>query len=206
MIQQNVAGRPVTVFRFPPRTRLKALSHATVWSSASLAKHNPPSDFLWKEQHKWGTGPECTTIFCKPSGQAMAWTTAAYPFGVPNHIPTRDTVPALPSGEIPASEREEQTSPRTKTGGHDGMTSNPQARSQTSRPDPSGASRTGGAPLRRYTEKSSSSPHVGTIRVVPGCEFSSHTQQYKERLDKLGSQQRVGFNPPMPRPYAAART
>lgn len=30
MIQQNVAGRPVTVFRFPPRTRLKALSHATV--------------------------------------------------------------------------------------------------------------------------------------------------------------------------------
>ena len=30
MIQQNVAGRPVTVFRFPPRTRLKALTHATV--------------------------------------------------------------------------------------------------------------------------------------------------------------------------------
>ena len=30
MIQQNVAARPVTVFRFPPRTRLKALSHATV--------------------------------------------------------------------------------------------------------------------------------------------------------------------------------
>ena len=30
MIQQNVAGRPVTVFRFPPRTKLKALSHATV--------------------------------------------------------------------------------------------------------------------------------------------------------------------------------
>ena len=30
MVQQNVAGRPVTVFRFPPRTRLKALSHATV--------------------------------------------------------------------------------------------------------------------------------------------------------------------------------
>lgn len=30
MVQQNVSGRPVTVFRFPPRTRLKALSHTTV--------------------------------------------------------------------------------------------------------------------------------------------------------------------------------
>ncbi|EDO39801.1 predicted protein, partial [Nematostella vectensis] len=69
MIQQNVAGRPVTVFRFPPRTRLKALSHTTVWSAGSLSRHNPPSDFLWKEQHKWGTGPECTTILCKPNGQ-----------------------------------------------------------------------------------------------------------------------------------------
>ncbi|KAK3718286.1 hypothetical protein QZH41_010096, partial [Actinostola sp. cb2023] len=84
MVQQNVSGRPVTVFRFPPRTRLKALSHTTVWTAASLMRHNPPSDFLWKEQHKWGTGPECTTILCKPNGQAVAWTTAAFPFGVPN--------------------------------------------------------------------------------------------------------------------------
>ena len=38
MIQQNVAGRPVTVFRFPPRTRLKALSHATV-SIAIMSLH-----------------------------------------------------------------------------------------------------------------------------------------------------------------------
>lgn len=40
-----------------------------MWSAASLTRHNPPSDFLWKEQHKWGTGPECTTILCKPNGQ-----------------------------------------------------------------------------------------------------------------------------------------
>ncbi|XP_015775595.1 PREDICTED: prelamin-A/C-like [Acropora digitifera] len=38
MIQQNVAGRPVTVFRFPPRTRLKALSHATVSANIPLSK------------------------------------------------------------------------------------------------------------------------------------------------------------------------
>ena len=44
--------------------------------------------------------------------QAVAWTTAAYPFGVPNHIPTRDTGPALPSGEIPSMEKKENNSPR----------------------------------------------------------------------------------------------
>ena len=38
MVQQNVAGRPVTVFRFPPRTRLKALSHATVSTKGVGAK------------------------------------------------------------------------------------------------------------------------------------------------------------------------
>ena len=41
--------------------------------------------------------------------------------------------------------------PRTKVGGHDDMSMHPQARSQSERPDPSGASRTGGAPLRKFT-------------------------------------------------------
>ena len=40
-----------------------------VWSASSLAQHNPPTDFLWREQNKWGTGPECTSILCKPNGQ-----------------------------------------------------------------------------------------------------------------------------------------
>ena len=42
---------------------------AQVWSASSHAKHNPPSDFFWTEQAKWGTGPECTTILCRPNGQ-----------------------------------------------------------------------------------------------------------------------------------------
>ena len=41
--------------------------------------------------------------------------------------------------------------PRTKIGGHDSMSMHPQARSQSERPDPAGASRTGGAPLRKFT-------------------------------------------------------
>lgn len=54
MIQQNVAGRPVTVFRFPPRTRLKALSHATVSiaiTSLHLFSSSPPIVLDWAELH-----------------------------------------------------------------------------------------------------------------------------------------------------------
>ncbi|XP_038053818.1 prelamin-A/C-like [Patiria miniata] len=80
MIQQNIGGHPVAVYRFPPRTRFRAGSTITVWSASSLAQHNPPTDLLWKEQNKWGTGPECTSILCKPNGQAIAWTTAAHRF------------------------------------------------------------------------------------------------------------------------------
>lgn len=80
LIQQNIGGHPVAIYRLPPRTRFRAGSTITVWSASSFAQHNPPTDFLWKEQNKWGTGPECTTILCKPNGQAIAWTTAAHRF------------------------------------------------------------------------------------------------------------------------------
>ena len=70
MIQQNVGGHPVAVFRFPPRTKFADNSTITVWSgTADPIEHQPPKDFVWKEQQKWGTGPECTTILCKPNGQ-----------------------------------------------------------------------------------------------------------------------------------------
>ncbi|XP_038666917.1 uncharacterized protein LOC119973257 isoform X3 [Scyliorhinus canicula] len=76
-LQQNIDGHPVTVYRFPPRTRVNAGSGVTVWAAASKVPHNPPKDFLLKESNKFGTGPECTTILCKPNGQAVAWFTPA---------------------------------------------------------------------------------------------------------------------------------
>ncbi|XP_038230526.1 lamin tail domain-containing protein 1 isoform X2 [Dermochelys coriacea] len=72
-LQQNVSGRPVTVFRFPPRIRMKANSTVTVWTAGAKVLHKPPSDFLWKEKDSFKTGPECTTILCEPNGQAVAW-------------------------------------------------------------------------------------------------------------------------------------
>ncbi|CAH1257366.1 LMNTD1 [Branchiostoma lanceolatum] len=134
MIQQNVGGHPVAVYRFPPRTRLKAAQTATVWAavSASTARHNPPTDFLWKEQHKWGTGPECTTILCKANGQAIAWTTAAHRFA--KSVPSYDS--SDDEGEQNSTDQEKETqrfsSPfgddtdQQNSRGHSGVTSREQ--------------------------------------------------------------------------------
>ncbi len=69
-IQQNVGGHPVAVFRFPQRVSLPAQKLATVWSGSSdPLLHQPPTDFIFPEQEKWGAGPECTTILTKNTGQ-----------------------------------------------------------------------------------------------------------------------------------------
>ncbi|XP_051890132.1 uncharacterized protein LOC127580585 [Pristis pectinata] len=77
VLQQNMGGHPVTMYRFPPRTRVSAGSCVTVWAANARVPHNPPKDFLWKECNKLATGPEYTTILCKPNGQAVTWFTPA---------------------------------------------------------------------------------------------------------------------------------
>lgn len=227
MIQQNIAGRPVTVFRFPPRTMLKANAHVTVWSASSLAQHKPPSDFLWKDQHKWGTGPECTTILCKPNGQAVAWTTAAFPFGVPKPVASRGDESQLyddvPSSYSDTETRDPEThpyalptdhslhphtvQPRVKTGGNDGMTGNAQSRSQTTCPDSRDCSVKKKNEENRFAAtKSGTNKTGGTIRIVPSTNFSSPSQRFSTGLAKLNSQQRVSFQAPMPRPYSVRKT
>lgn len=82
MIKQNVGGHPVIVFRFPPRTKFPRNSIITVWAAEcdNDVFHDPPSNYVWDAQVKWGVGPEFTTILCKPNGQAIAWTNAAHKF------------------------------------------------------------------------------------------------------------------------------
>ncbi|MBZ3884627.1 Lamin tail domain-containing protein 1 [Sciurus carolinensis] len=75
ILQQNVKGQAVSLYRFLPNIVMQASSTVTVWAAASEAKHHPPSDFLWKEQNKFRTNPDCTTILCKPNGEAIAWYT-----------------------------------------------------------------------------------------------------------------------------------
>ncbi len=69
-LQQNVGGHPVAVYRFAPRVRFPAGSTVTVWAACNDAQvHKPPTDYYFKDLLKWGTGPECTTILCRPDGQ-----------------------------------------------------------------------------------------------------------------------------------------
>uniref|UniRef100_A0A452REX8 LTD domain-containing protein n=1 Tax=Ursus americanus TaxID=9643 RepID=A0A452REX8_URSAM len=75
ILQQNVNGQTVSFYRFLPHIIMQANCTVTVWAAASEAKHQPPSDFLWREQSKFGTSPNCTTILCKPNGEAVAWYT-----------------------------------------------------------------------------------------------------------------------------------
>ncbi|XP_053518052.1 lamin tail domain-containing protein 1 [Artibeus jamaicensis] len=75
ILQQNENGQAVSLFHFPPNTIMHANSTVTVWTAASKAKHQPPSDFLWKEKNNFSTSPDCTTILCKPNGEAIAWYT-----------------------------------------------------------------------------------------------------------------------------------
>ncbi|XP_008050147.1 lamin tail domain-containing protein 1 [Carlito syrichta] len=75
ILQQNVNGQTISLYRFPPNIIMQANSTVKVWAAASEAKHQPPSDFLWKEQDKFRTSSDCTTILCKPNGQAVTWYT-----------------------------------------------------------------------------------------------------------------------------------
>ena len=70
MLKQHVGGSPVAVFRFPPKTQFVSKSYVTVYSGCNdPILHQPPTQFVFTDQKKWGTGPECTTILCKPNGE-----------------------------------------------------------------------------------------------------------------------------------------
>ncbi|KAM6162623.1 lamin tail domain-containing protein 1 [Erethizon dorsatum] len=75
ILQQNVKGQAVSRYQFLPDVIMQASSTVTVWAAASKGKHEPPFDFLWKEQSTFRTSPDCTTILCKPNGEAIAWYT-----------------------------------------------------------------------------------------------------------------------------------
>ncbi|CAN2390053.1 hypothetical protein PRIEUP_LOCUS89, partial [Pristimantis euphronides] len=65
----------MSIYHFPPKSRVFASCEVTVWTSAAGVPHKPPTDFLWREQNKFVTEPKCTTILCNRSGQALAWFT-----------------------------------------------------------------------------------------------------------------------------------
>ncbi|XP_041910431.1 lamin tail domain-containing protein 1 [Arvicola amphibius] len=75
ILQQNVNGHAVSLYRFPPSITMQASSTVTVWAATAEAKPKPPTDFVWEEQNRFRSSPDCTTILCKPNGEAIAWYT-----------------------------------------------------------------------------------------------------------------------------------
>ncbi|XP_069480171.1 lamin tail domain-containing protein 2-like isoform X2 [Ambystoma mexicanum] len=73
VIQQWVGGHPVALFRFPLKTELPPLQHITIWASANEVPCESPTELHWKEQLHFKTGPDCTTLLTRPSGQPIDW-------------------------------------------------------------------------------------------------------------------------------------
>ncbi|CAF0848200.1 unnamed protein product, partial [Brachionus calyciflorus] len=80
-IQQMVSSMPVAVFRLPYPTKLEPGHTITIWARTDEVEQQLPHTFVWNEQDKWGTGPECTTVLAKPNGQAVSWTTGCHKYG-----------------------------------------------------------------------------------------------------------------------------
>jgi hypothetical protein len=64
-----VSSMPVATYHLPSNLQIPAGHTVTVWSRTDEVEQNPPHTFVCKEQERWGTGPECTTILAKPNGQ-----------------------------------------------------------------------------------------------------------------------------------------
>uniref|UniRef100_A0A6I8PF41 LTD domain-containing protein n=1 Tax=Ornithorhynchus anatinus TaxID=9258 RepID=A0A6I8PF41_ORNAN len=86
ILQQNVNGQAIARYRFPPNVRMKANSTVKVWAASAERSGDEadagkapdldsPMDFLWKGQDRLRTTFDCTTLLCKPNGQAVAWYT-----------------------------------------------------------------------------------------------------------------------------------
>lgn len=81
-IQQMISSAPIAVYRFPSKSiKLGPGRIVSVWCNSDEVEQQPPHTFVWKDQLKWGTGPECTTVLSKPNGQAVSWTTGCHKYG-----------------------------------------------------------------------------------------------------------------------------
>uniref|UniRef100_A0A7M4F041 LTD domain-containing protein n=1 Tax=Crocodylus porosus TaxID=8502 RepID=A0A7M4F041_CROPO len=127
ILQQNVSGQAVAVFRFPPNIRMSANSTVTVWAVDANMLHKPPSHFLWKEQNRLRTDLDCTTILCEPSGQV------SFVFVAPATLfPTQNSWCRSPN----SSTHPHFSLVRPLTMGNDGSSLCRQSRCQSAKPDP----------------------------------------------------------------------
>uniref|UniRef100_A0A061QHX5 Putative lamin dm0 n=1 Tax=Cupiennius salei TaxID=6928 RepID=A0A061QHX5_CUPSA len=65
------AGDQETIYKFHRSTIIKANSHITVWSSDAEVTHNPPTDYVMRNQ-KWLTADTMISVLLNNNGEEMA--------------------------------------------------------------------------------------------------------------------------------------
>ncbi|XP_075048675.1 lamin [Mixophyes fleayi] len=69
--RQNGEEKPI-IYRFSPRTTLKAGQTLTIWASGAGVPHNPPTDFVLKTHTSWGIGDSIRTALLTSSNEEVA--------------------------------------------------------------------------------------------------------------------------------------
>ncbi|XP_072373799.1 lamin-A-like [Scyliorhinus torazame] len=108
-LQQRIGVYPISLYRFPQHTWLPNLRYLTVWAEAADISQRLPSDIVWREQHRFQSGPQCTTALCKSNGQTIAWYIPSHRFSAAaNSFDVKDDA----SDEcVPVPLNKQQTSP-----------------------------------------------------------------------------------------------
>lgn len=71
-IKRQIGEEKAIIYRFPPRTTLKAGQTLTIWASGAGVPHNPPTDFVLKSHTSWGTGESIRTALLTSSNEEVA--------------------------------------------------------------------------------------------------------------------------------------
>lgn len=81
MLKQLVDGKEIIQYRFVQSVTLSGGSSLTIWASGDLNDETverlncSAEHIVWKDLRSWNAGEHCTTVFAKPSGEALSWVT-----------------------------------------------------------------------------------------------------------------------------------
>ena len=101
LVQQQIGGWPLSVFKFPERVHFSAQSTMKIWTSCSdPGLYKPPTDFVFRQLVRWSVGASICTLLCQPNGQVTPLTHLAV---LRLFTPVSSPVKFNAAGDIPRS-------------------------------------------------------------------------------------------------------
>ena len=74
LVQQQIGGWPLSVFKFPERVHFAAQSTMKIWTSCSdPGLYKPPTDFVFRQLVRWSVGASICTLLCQPNGKVKSF-------------------------------------------------------------------------------------------------------------------------------------